>query len=135
MGLGFSALTTASHAVLVLAVLLLFSEVVLLRHILVPREPARSRSLFFAAALVMASFVIERLYYVAARLLKPHGVDLWALHPAPEVLSALVALSVFGAFASLAGLTSPLVSRARMTVALHGSVLVGLWAVIAWLLW
>ena len=135
MGLGFSALTTASHVVLVLAVLLLFSEVALVRHLFAAQEPARSRSVFLAAALVMASFVVERLYYVAARLLAPKKIDLWSMHPAPEVLSAMVALSVFVAFVALARLTSPLMSRARSTVALHGSVLVVVWAGLAWVLW
>ena len=135
MALGWSALTIASHVALIVAVLLLFSEVVLLRHVLVAAEPGRSRSLFHASALIMAAFVIERLYYVAARLLLPQGVDLWAAHPAPELLSGLVALAVFAAFACLAGLTSPLVSRARGTVTLHATVLGALWGVIAWLLW
>ena len=135
MGLGWSALTTASHVALIVAVLLLFSEVMLLRHLLVKREPLRSRSIFYAAAFIMAAVVIERLYYVAARLLVPWNVDLWAAHPAPEILSGLVACAVFAAFIAIAGLTSPLVSRARQTVLIHGTVLIGLWAMIAWLLW
>ena len=135
MGLEWSALTTASHVVLVLSVLLLFQEAMMLRHVVPAAKPARSQRLFYAGAWIMAAFVVERLYYVAARLLLPEGVDLWAMHPAPEFLSAMVAAAVFGAFATITGLTSPILRRARSTVAIHGAFLVGVWTLVAWFLW
>ena len=135
MALEWSALTTASHVVLVLAVLLLFQEAMMLRHVIPAAKPARSQRLFFAGAWIMAAFVVERLYYVAARLLLPRGIDLWAMHPAPEFLAALVAAAVFGAFATITGLTSPILGRARATVAIHGASLIAVWAAVAWFLW
>lgn len=43
----------------------------------------------------LGAFLVERLYYVAARMLQPAGFDLWSAHPAPALLSVLVAASCY----------------------------------------
>lgn len=46
-------------------------------------------------SVALAALGVERCYYIAARLLQPQGLNLWALHPAPEVLSAVVATGLY----------------------------------------
>lgn len=130
MGLGSSAFTVASHVTIVAAVLLAFARLQQLR------ADGSARHLFvshwappLAAHVVVAALVVERLYYVAARLLRSHGVDLWQAHPAPAALSVLLAASIWSV--SVAKSLSVLTPRWALRVALVELFgLAGLWAVL-----
>ncbi|MGR3435255.1 MAG: hypothetical protein ACU0CO_10260 [Shimia sp.] len=82
--LGASAITAAGHLVMIFlmvrAVALGISMWVEQRLI----DP--DDHIVRATYAVLASLIFERAYYVAARFLKPLGVDLWTAHPAPEFL-------------------------------------------------
>lgn len=89
LDLGPSGFATASHVVMVL-IFTLF--------IVTYRDAARN-ALSLSVALGVGALILERVYYVAARVLEPHGVDLWAAHPFPAILSGLVTLAVFAGLA------------------------------------
>ncbi|MGR3485499.1 MAG: hypothetical protein ACU0BF_09150 [Paracoccaceae bacterium] len=129
--LGPSAFVAASHIALVMAVLMVFAE---LLHASAHPGIASRLSVRYALFAMLSAVVVERLYYVAARLLAPRGFDLWGDHPAPETLSALVAASVFAFAASLMAATAPTGRRALRLVATHGAGLLAIWAGIAVLL-
>lgn len=87
------AMIAASHTCLMLALILLvirlsrsFDEVF--------AQVAVKRGLIAGCAITAWAFAVERAYYVAARLLKPE-YDLWSMHPAPLVLSAMVFLALY----------------------------------------
>jgi len=95
MGLGVNAGVTASHLLMVAIITVTIYRFMVLMNI--PRGDLglESRWLFpNSICMVLFALVIERLYYVAARMLKGSGVDLWSAYPAPAILSSLVALSV-----------------------------------------
>lgn len=94
MGLGLSALVTAAHIIMVLVILLTSTRLMRLQYR--AARPGQGAWLFPGPViLVLTAFAIERGYYIAARVLKPWGYDLWSMHPAPAVLSAVVALSCY----------------------------------------
>jgi hypothetical protein len=129
MELGLSAFTTASHIILILAAVHGFHVVQTL--MLAADGVARFGQSSYARLSVMcvlATLVGERIYYVLARLLAPYVFELWAQHPAPEILSALVAISLFNL--SAAGIwVMTLDSRRAMTrISHHALILVTLYA-------
>jgi len=70
-----------------------------------------------AAAMTMCAFVLERSYYLAARVLSPE-FNLWELHPAPQMLSLMVAIYVIReshAALKRRGFLPRIVRRARAT--------------------
>lgn len=96
MGLGSSAAVTASHIMMVLILGLGIYRIMQLR--MTPREtlPLSGTWVFpTAIAFAFTAILVERIYYIAARLLQPTGIDLWGAHPAPAVLSAVVALGCY----------------------------------------
>lgn len=95
--LGLGAFTTASHVVLILVLLLVFHEAQLLMRMQGSFAMiANSTYVRWSVFCVLSALIMERLYYVLARLLRGHGIDLWQAHPAPEFLSACVAGALFG---------------------------------------
>lgn len=95
MGFGEGGIAVASHVTLLAVLLVLgvrvmraFREATLLTR-------AEQFGLSAAISIAFLGLGIERAYYVAARLLQPRGLDLWSLHPAPAVLSAVVSLGLF----------------------------------------
>ena len=134
MGLGVDGLVAASHIVLILAAMLsglrlaLHPEGSMARGML-------SKGMFSFGALCIGVIIIERVYYVAARLLVERGLDLWSLHPAPETLSALVFLAFH--FLSLPWHLASFVSRRRAALQwlfeLSGFVL--LWFLLVEVMW
>lgn len=95
MGLGENAPVTASHLLMIVMIAVTIGRLMWLINI--PRLDVGFRViLMFLSALCMLLFAlgVERFYYVMARTLAMSGVNLWAAHPAPAVLSGLVALSV-----------------------------------------
>ena len=94
MGLQWSAVTLASHLGLVIAVLFAFANAV--RRVWSAADsPAVFRRLEGPVFAIVASLVVERLYYVTARLLVNTDIDLWSAHPAPELLSFMLMASIF----------------------------------------
>lgn len=63
----------------------------------------RAETYGFSATLAIAALAlaVERIYYVGARILSHEGLNLWTLHPAPEVLSLVVAVGLFLCFVPL----------------------------------
>lgn len=96
MGLGNNAPVTASHAVMILILALTVTRLMRLTGRSRERLGIGQRWVFpSAVCMVLFALIVERFYYIAARALIGHGVDLWAAAPAPAVLSAVVALSVY----------------------------------------
>ncbi|MFD1342899.1 hypothetical protein [Litorisediminicola beolgyonensis] len=96
LDLGPSAFAVASHVCMCVAIVLVFAEA---QRVLAVRggigrvmAPAFSR---VSLALALSALIVERVYYVLARILVPYGLDLWSKHPAPELLSGFVTLSIF----------------------------------------
>lgn len=94
MDLGANAYPVASHLIMVGILLML-----IIRVMIAPHGPRMMEAidLGFRATIAIGALglIIERLYYVLARLLKPDGIDLWSMHPAPEVLSIVVGLGLY----------------------------------------
>ena len=93
MGLGWSAVTLAGHSCLVMAVVMIFWNA------LMTYGATRGRTgpdwIALSVILLGVGAVVERLYYVLARLLVNTDYNLWNAHPAPDLLSAIVALLAF----------------------------------------
>lgn len=95
MDLGPNALTVASHIVLV-AIVLAFMVRLAWGLNGVSVVDAIQRFGFVPLLIIcLCGLLIERLYYIVARFLRPSGLDLWQLHPAPEVLSLIVAVGLY----------------------------------------
>ncbi len=101
MGLGGDAWPIACH-LLVLAVLVLVGLRVLrlFAHPEVLAEAER-RGLSAAAALACCALALERSWGIFARIMRAHGVDVYGLHPAPELVALLTAGSLYGVGAVL----------------------------------
>ncbi|MGR3501588.1 hypothetical protein [Pseudaestuariivita sp.] len=78
--------TAASHVTLVVALVFVGLNL----YAVGSGKPGR-----LGAALAIVAMLVERSYYVFARLLAGHQIDLWSAHPAPALLSFSVAISVF----------------------------------------
>ena len=93
MALGWSAVTLAGHTCLVLAVvMILWNAVVTLG---ARRDAVAVDWIAIAVILLGVGAVVERIYYIAARLLVNSDFNLWSLHPAPDLLSGIVAVLAF----------------------------------------
>lgn len=134
--MGASAFTTASHAALILAVILVFSELMLARRVSWRDRPiAEQTHVRLTLIAVFAAVVVERLYYVVARLLKPNGIDLWQMHPVPELLSGAVAVAVYG-FGFALIMATAVTRRAGVIAAVaNGASIALMWAAIAVILY
>ena len=129
--LGWSALTTASHTTIILAVLMVFAELLYLQAVSNARTVIDTRAVRSAIALMFSALVVERLYYIAARLLIGTEIDLWSAHPAPELLSLMLAASIFGVAATLMVFTATTLRRGLVGVAIQGGGLVLVWGCVA----
>lgn len=125
--LGPSAFTLASHVVLLVALVMTVWRV----GAAVERQAAETtcnHEIMIAVLAAFAAIAVERVYYIAARALKPtNGLDLWALHPAPEMLSLMVAGAVY-----TGGAIALPVGRRRRRVALEIACMGALWLAIGW---
>jgi hypothetical protein len=114
-----------------LVILLMLVVRVLRAPMVPPPRLARFRHrLALVAALAIGALAVERAYYVAARLLRPHGVDLWQAHPAPSVLSALVCAALYAACVPLIQAARP-EAEARARVGGEMVALGALWGLLA----
>ena len=89
MGFGTNAYTIASHFVMVLV--LTVTIIRLMRTLGMSRDGVPRWLFPGPISMFLATLIVERLYYILARFLRDSGVDLWAAHPAPALLSAIVA--------------------------------------------
>jgi hypothetical protein len=87
--------TAASHAVLIVALLIGVRRMLALTHDAPAGRVsmAAASKLPSASAMTLLALMLERSYYFLARVLAPE-FNLWALHPAPEILSLFVAFYV-----------------------------------------
>jgi hypothetical protein len=94
------ALTAGAHVALIFSAVLVLLEVTWLvqRPDMMERGLVSSR-LRVTAYAALTALILERSFYVAARILSHRGVDLWAMHPAPAILSALTATAIFACWA------------------------------------
>ncbi|MEL7098275.1 MAG: hypothetical protein AAGM84_05535 [Pseudomonadota bacterium] len=95
MGFAENATTIASHALMIVVLVQLLYRVVLAFEARRALEAVRSHGLMLALGIMAAFTLLERSYYLIARLIQNTGVDLWSMHPAPEVLSAIMALGIY----------------------------------------
>lgn len=89
-------ITAAAHLVLALSTGVAIWRMVHLsdrRH--TDHDRPEYHGLVTGVILMLGLIMVERIYYVAARLLKPLDINLWNAHPAPVMLSIMVALCVY----------------------------------------
>jgi hypothetical protein len=135
MHLEWSAVTMASHLCLVFAIACAFvNAVTVAKNWLGPASAgafARLEGPIFAIA---ATLMVERLYYVAARLLVKTELNLWSAHPAPELLSFSATVAVFWLAVAIRYLdeTSGRIRRSVITQTLG---VCALFVSVAWGLW
>lgn len=133
MALEWSAVTLAGHVTLCLAVLLIFINALAA----LPGERVAGSLQCIASPVFAfgAAFLVERSYYVVARLLVNSGVSLWEMHPAPDLLSGIVAAMAFWV-AVRVRMTAITSGRSpRRTVVWQGAFLIGVYLILAWGLW
>lgn len=100
--------TAASHMLLVAALVALVLEAVRLRHDPYAAQLAgEAPSVMWSAICAASALIVERSYYIAARLVRGSRLDLWAMHPAPELLSTAVAASLLAVVVSVKIATRP----------------------------
>jgi hypothetical protein len=136
MDLHWSAVTMASHLCLAFAIACAFANAVAARRYWISQTPvevfARLEGPIFALA---ATLLVERLYYVAARLTVNSDLDLWSAHPAPEMLSLLIAASMFWLASAIRRLDGMIDPRARGAIAWQSCAFILLFASVAWGFW
>tara|TARA_R110000744_G_scaffold78295_10_gene154362 strand:+ start:4013 stop:4417 length:405 start_codon:yes stop_codon:yes gene_type:complete len=127
MGLEGNSLTIASHTVMVLILSTLIwraLKCVAFGH----GEEAMRRGLLPAIAICATALIIERLYYVAARVLKVRGLDLWSMHPAPETLSLIVGIGFYGIMVPILRASGQPAARTKMRICAEVLSLFLIWA-------
>ncbi|SFQ14055.1 hypothetical protein SAMN05421853_10293 [Roseivivax halotolerans] len=132
MDLAWSAVTMSAHLAIILSILIALGNAVYLsaREHTIRVTPL----LRFALTGVASALVVERCYYVIARLLVNSPVDLWSMHPAPEILSGMVASACL--FCATAILSTGRDAEHRRLIAAIEIVFVILCGVsLAWLAW
>lgn len=132
--LEWNAVTMAAHVAILLSVVFLIINAIRSMG-RAHRAPVEPLDLAMPVIAFLSALIVERLYYVAARLIGTAGLNLWEAHPAPELLSGMLAGTVFWIAASvraLGGDPRGLVSR---TVISQGLVIVAVFAGLAWRFW
>ncbi|MCB5198580.1 hypothetical protein LGQ03_04955 [Loktanella sp. TSTF-M6] len=133
MELGWSAVTLAGHVALCLSILLiLWNALAVLPYARAPGSltPVASPLFLFGAAVL-----VERSYYVAARLLVNSGFNLWELHPAPDLLSGIVAMMGLWVAATVRLIGRPWGLPYRLAISLQAGLMLLVYAALARGLW
>jgi len=120
--LGQNAFTVASHLTMVAILIMLIARIV----------SHRTGQLGAAIGIMAVGMIIERLYYVLARFLAPLGVNLWQLHPAPEVLSMVVATGAYGVMVPLIWRSYHPQKKAVQRMCFEVAALSALWGLTVW---
>ena len=134
MGFENISLIVASHLVLI-AICILFTARAIRTEDRMRSIRSLDKGLLAALSVLVCALAVERAYYVAARLLLGSGYNLWAMHPAPEVLSLIVATGIYAPMVPmlLAKTHSPVGVFRR--IVLEIMCLAGLWFLIVWWLY
>ncbi len=133
MGLGQNAFTVASHLTLI-AILGVLGYRMLSAKVSGLLHTALDRGLTAALTICALALAIERFYYVVARFLMPTGVNLWTMHPAPDVLSLIVAIGIYGIMVPVILAGSPSDARAWFKIIREVLIACSFWAITAWTL-
>ncbi|WP_159966772.1 hypothetical protein, partial [Profundibacterium mesophilum] len=96
------------------------------------RNLARIEGPIFAIA---AALMVERIYYVIARLAVNTQLDLWSAHPAPEALSFALAAAIFALAVAIRRMGSDNDVQVRRVVAGQGAAITAVFGVLVWSLW
>ncbi|GIT85424.1 hypothetical protein [Roseobacter sp. OBYS 0001] len=131
MGFEQNALTIASHLTMIAVLIVLVVRLVLAGANSIAWE-ALGHGLTPALAIACVGLMLERTYYVLARIVKPHGVDLWNLHPAPEVLSFIVGAGLFVVSIPLVFVKSPTPRQGWTRISVEAFLFLCLWALLVW---
>ena len=133
MGLEQNSLTIASHLAMVVILFILAGRALSTFNKGLGGL-AISHGLMAAIAIACVGLSIERGYYVLARFFLGKGVNLWGMHPAPEVLSLIVCVGLYGVMVPL--LRAQNASRRRFAHRIGWEVvlLISFWIFTVWLL-
>lgn len=101
IGLGMSAVTIASHTIVIMILILGGYRLIRSLEHGVAIRAVKHHGLTPALASAAVALGVERAYYITARTLRPTGLDLWQMHPAPELLSLIVSVGLYAATAPL----------------------------------
>ncbi len=130
MTLGGDGWPIASHAMLIAVLMLLAWRVMhsFARPGLL--DEAERRGLSAAMALACTALVIERMWFIFSRAMRARGVDVYGLHPVPELVAFLVASTLYGVCAVL--LMARLgAGRARRGILIEAGAFLLLWGSLA----
>jgi hypothetical protein len=134
MGLEENSLTIASHVVMVVILFILAA-----RALGTFKKGlgglAVDHGLMAVIAIACVALSIERFYYISARFLRSRDLNLWDMHPAPEVLSLIVGIGIYGIMVPL--LRAQISDRRRhlSRVAWEVIGLISIWIVAVWVLY
>lgn len=119
-----NSMAIASHAMIVITLIFLMVR-------LVHGYRQRDQLVIDVACLAAAALIIERVYYIAARLIPTDYLDLWKTHPAPEFLSALVAVGLLAVNLALYRSSVPVGVRPATRMLIEGSAFSVCWLALA----
>lgn len=136
MDLEWSAVTLAGHMMIVLALWYALVNAAA-AHQSWPgqRDHSRMEMLRPPAFAAGASLCVERLYYVAARMLVNSDIDLWDAHPAPDVLSIMVGVPLLWLAVNIRRLSGPLDERCQRIVLIQITFAFVVFGAASWGLW
>lgn len=134
MGFGSAALVIASQVTMIPILLALACRAVRM----VEREQLYRAAARHEMALMIAIFagamIVQQVYYIAARLLLPHGINLWQLHPGPEAMNLVVAMGAYGLMVPFILARAGSARAGLRLIATEWTALLALWVAIAWAL-
>ena len=125
----------ASHLTLIAVLMILVVRVLLAELDAAIFEAVRAHGLTVALAIGFAVMAVERTYYVLARGLKRDGIDLYAAHPAPEVLSLMLAFALHLIAAPVVRARSASLVIASRTILIELAIILVFWAGAVWVLY
>jgi hypothetical protein len=118
------ALTAGAHVALIFSAVLVLLEVTwLVKRPELLERALTSSWLRVTAYAALTALILERSFYVAARILIHRGIDLWGAHPAPAVLSAITAAAIFACWAALIRETASSPRAAGGSIVAHAAVI------------
>lgn len=134
MALGYNGLTIASHLVMVIILVMLACRALRTFHKGLGGI-AVQHGLMAVIAIACVALTIERSYYIAARFLRSQDLNLWELHPAPEILSIVVSVGVYSLMIPL--MWAQLMDRqsVMLRVMSEAVLLIVVWFSVVWVLY
>jgi hypothetical protein len=137
VGLEADGLTIASHLTLVAVLGVLAVRAIRSERDTMLGQRALAHGLTLAIGLACAAVAVERVFYTLARLLRAQGgVNLYGLHPAPEMLGGLLIVAFYGVSVPFLAAGRPgglAAAGGRVGAEVLG--LAAFWGLTAWVLW